>query len=385
MRISFFANYLKENGHQVSVAGAFTPSTFAKAGYRNMNGIRIFNTTPLITTSNFVFLLFNVVSSLLTTIPMMLIIRPNIVIISVPTGQAAFGTFIIAKMFKKKIIFDYRDEWEDHLIGICKSRIDKKVFKAFKSLMGKCYQHSHQVLAVTEPFRQKLLERNVKCIDLIFNGADCNIFKPYTDEKRKIRDSFGFKLDDFILIFSGGIGGYYRVDLIIKALKIINSRLPKVKLIIVGYGQAADIKLMNNLISELDLRMNIKYIGTKFDKLELAKLISSCDVGIVPYDGNPLWKNSLPVKGFEYFACGLPIIATAYMDSVLGNLVEKNNIGIVSPPENVECLANSIERIYNSDVLAASKRAVSLMRTTYDRNIIAEKFLKVLEKLDISG
>ena len=116
----------------------------------------------------------------------------------------------------------------------------------------------------------------------------------------------------------------------------------------------------------------------------MAKLISCCNVGVVPYDGNLLWKNSLPVKSFEYFACGLPIIATAYYDSVLGKLVENNQIGIVSKPESAESLAVSIDKIYHSDIESAGKRAISLMKTTYDRNIIAEKFLKVLEELNNS-
>lgn len=161
----------------------------------------------------------------------------------------------------------------------------------------------------------------------------------------------------------------------------MNLKLTKIKLIIVGYALASDINALNTLISDLGLQNNVKYIKTKIDKIELAKLIPCCDVGIVPYDSNPLWKNSLPVKSFEYFACGLPIVATAFNDSILGKLVESNNIGIVSEPENVECLASSIEKIYHSDIESAGKRAISLMKTKYDRNIIAIKFLKILEDL----
>jgi glycosyltransferase involved in cell wall biosynthesis len=228
------------------------------------------------------------------------------------------------------------------------------------------------------------MERGIKDIELLSNGADCTIFRPYHDEGGKIRASLGLDNDDFVLIFSGGIGGYYRVDLIIKALKIVNMKITKIKLIIVGYGLPSEIKLMNDLIDELGLQNIVLYLGIKSDKVELAKLIASCDVGIVPYDANVLWKNSLPVKSFEYFACGLPIIATVYKDSILGEIVEKNDIGMISEPESVESLATTIEKMYQSDVASAGKRAVSLMETTYDRNIIAKKFLRVLEKLNTS-
>lgn len=364
----------------MSIAGAFTPTSLMKAGFKKIDGIKLLNITPLIISANFFSLLFNIFS-MITTILVLIVLRPDIVVISVPPGQAALGVFSIAKLFRKKIVFDYRDEWEDHVIGICKSKTDKTAFDIFKRIMSWCYQQSDKVAVVTETIRQKFIERNVKNTEVILNGADCDIFKPYLDEKSKIRDLLGFSDDDFILIFSGNIVGYYRVDLIIKALKMVNLTLTKIKLIIVGYALPSDIRDLNCLISDLGLQNNIKYLGTKYDKTDLAKLISCCDVGIVPYDGNPLWKNSLPAKSFEYFACGLPIIATAYSDSLLGKLIESNNIGIVSEPESVECLASSIIKMYHSDIESTGKRAVSLMNTTYNRNIIAIKFLKILEDL----
>jgi hypothetical protein len=71
-------------------------------------------------------------------------------------------------------------------------------------------------------------------------------------------------------------------------------------------------------------------------------LINESDVGLIPYDDNPLWKNSLPAKFFEYCACEIPVIATAYADSLLAELIRKYDIGLTSPPMNEAKLAEAI-------------------------------------------
>ena len=67
-------------------------------------------------------------------------------------------------------------------------------------------------------------------------------------------------------------------------------------------------------------------MGTIHDNEKLSKLIALSDIGLVPYDDNPLWRNSLPAKFFEYCACGVPIIATISKNSVLSNIITKRKV-----------------------------------------------------------
>jgi glycosyltransferase involved in cell wall biosynthesis len=233
-------------------------------------------------------------------------------------------------------------------------------------------------MTVTAPLYSSLSSRNIKNVKIISNGADCKIFKP-CENKDQMRITLGLNKDDFILVFSGGIGGYYRVDLIIRAIKKVNPKIPNIKLLIVGPGSSENIKKINISSKEMGISNNVIFLGAKTDKTELASLLGCSDIGMVPYDSNPLWNNALPAKSFEYFACGLPIIATTYKDSVLGKLIEDNDIGIISEPNDVDGLANAIEKIYYSNIESSSKRAISLIRKYYDRNKIAKDFLRLLE------
>jgi len=330
-------------------------------------------------TNNTISLIFNIISSLLTSIPLILISNSDIVVISVPPGETAFGSFVVAKLLKKKIIIDYRDEWEDHLIGYVKSNYSKKAYILLKSLMSNCYKKSNSIITVTSPLIRSLSSRGVKNIKFIPNGADCKYFKPYYkyQERDEFKKSYGFNKEDFILVYSGGIGGYYRIDIVIEALKKVVDRIPNIKLLVIGYGLTSQIDDLMTLSKKLNLDNNVLFISAKAD--ELSKLLSCCNVGVVPYDSNPLWKNSLPVKSFEYLACGLPLISTVYKDSVLGKMIEENEIGVISNPEDIDALAKAIEKIYYSNLSISSKRAISFVRKNYDRNDTAKEFMELLE------
>jgi glycosyltransferase involved in cell wall biosynthesis len=381
MRISFFAKYLKDMGHSVTIGGAFSLNSISKAGITKWNDIRIINITPIISLSNTISIVFNNVSSLITSIPLIAFFKWDIIVISVPPGESTIGSFLIAKMLRKKIVFDYRDEWEDYKIETSyKSRLYHESCKLLKKIMSFCYKKSNLVIAVTSYYYKSLSSRGIKKVKIIRNGADCNIFLPSKDKKhaRKLRN---INYDDFLLIYSGGIGGYYKIDLVMKALRNVVLRFPKIKLLIIGYYLDATVKDVISLSKEMGVDNNIIFLGTINDRKELAGLISCCDIGIVPYDANPLWKNSIPVKSLEYFACGLPVIATVYKDSLLGKLIEENGIGMISEPENVDSLVKAIEEMYHSDLASASQRAVSLIKTHYDRNNIAKEFLNLLENV----
>jgi len=303
--------------------------------------------------------------------------RPDVVVISIPNGDTALGSCFVASAFRKKIIIDYRDEWEDYRISNTKNKNYRRLIKSLKKQMTKCYLKSDHVITVTEPIVHNLSKRGIKNVKLIPNGADINVFKCY--DKMKFRKTLGFDENDFIFVYSGGFTPYYRLDLVVKAIEKLIRKQQNVKLLLVGRGTY--IKTLKNLVNKENLQNNIIFHGEVLAQSDLAKLLSASDVGIIPFDANPLWKNALPSKAFEYFACGLPAVATVYPDSILGKMISENQIGLISEPGNLTALTNSMEKIYKDKlfVKAAQQRASKLIHERFDRNKIALKFLSLLE------
>jgi len=378
-RVSFFAEFFKKKCNKVFISGAVNIPPFrAVANVEKGKGIPLLKTTftlpfwwnPLIS-------LLNAIIHFVCLTPLFLMLRPKAVIVSVPPTEPCIGLFLTSRLAGCKFIVDYRDESEDYLISISKNKLSRIAFQFNKSLMSALYKKSDLITTVTPNFVDSLKSRGVTNVRLIPNGADVTVFKRY--DKNIIRRKLELGDNDFIIVYSGGIGGYYRLDVVVKAVKkLVDKSLNDVRLLIAGDGEISKIL---NLARKLNISSRIKYLGSINDREELAKLIATSDAGIIPYDDNPLWKNSVPAKFYEYCACGIPVIATVHNDSYLEELIKKHEIGVTSPPLDEEKLANAIYWLYKNKSFreAAGKRARQLIEEKFDRNKMAEEYLNLIE------
>jgi glycosyltransferase involved in cell wall biosynthesis len=374
-RIGFFAEDWSKKGHAVEVLGAFSYKAFHKRGAKRMGGINVFNlifnmglTHPLI------FILNTLISFAVSTLTL-LSRKPNAAIVSVPTGDVGVGALMACRLTRTKCVVDYRDEWEDYVISLTDSNTEKFLYSVLKKLSASIYAKSQIVTAVTPNLVDSLKSRGVANVRLVPNGADVTVFKQY--DKNIIRRKLGLGNNDFIIVYSGGIGGYYKLDNVIGALTKLLSQTKNVKLLMIGDGP--DVPRVLTLSKNLGLHENVLYLGVKNDKKEIAEILSAGDVGIIP---GLYTKGQLPVKLFEYGACGLPIVATVYSDSMLSKLIKEYAIGVTAAPMDEEKLAEAIYFIYENESfrVAAGKRARLLIEEKFDRNKIAAEFLNLVRE-----
>jgi glycosyltransferase involved in cell wall biosynthesis len=377
-RIEHFASFFARSDREVHIAGSFSLRSLDRFGIIYHGETKIFNFTAVIGLENIFSIIFNSITSFLTSVVLIGYLRPDVVIISIPDGQTAIGSFAAAKIVcRRKVIIDYRDEWEDFAIVRSANPINKKSFLLLKKLITYCYRKSDLVVTVTESLSRKLSERKIVNLKLVPNGADTTIFFPKPRDQ-KIRSKLGCKESDFIILYSGHIGGYYRLDSVISALGKVTPHLG-IKLVMIGMGP--DIDKVMALAKNLGLTESVLHIWPTNNKTELSYIISASNLGIIPYDANPLWKDSLPSKVFEYLACGLPVVATVFEDSELAKMLTLNKIGIISEPEKPDMLASQIELVASNKLLYGelSRNAAVVIKNQYDRNVIARKFLNLVE------
>lgn len=375
-RIGILAESLRDEGHKVFVAGVFSPKTLSKAGMVIWRGVKLINITPVISLRNVFSFIVNILSSFVTCIPIFFSILPDVTIISVPSGDTVLPAYRLAKLLRSKVVTDFRDEWEDFEINLNNPGLYRRLYETLKKTMTQCYARSDLVVSVTEAMADSLKLRGVSDVRVINNGADKRVFKPH--DKFQSREKYGLNIGDFILIFSGNIGQYYRLDVVVRSLEKIKEKIQNISLLILGEGPNLDNVL--ELSKSIGVGKHIKYLGLEKDKAKLAEMISAADVGIVPYDSNPLWKHSIPVKALEFLACGLPIAAMAYPDSALATLIQDNDVGLASEPENVESFVTIIEALHqnlsrNDDT---ATKAISLVNRLFDRRKNIQEFVRLI-------
>jgi len=369
-RVGFFADNWSKRGHSIGVLGTFGYTTLQKRGTVKFGRVYTFNIVPhLDLTYPLLFIMNSTVSFIISTF-FFLTKKPNITLVSVPPGDVGLGALAACQLLRVKYLIDYRDQWEDYMISHAKHKMESLFCSIVRRFATVLYTKSQLLVSVTPNLVEGLKHRGVTNIAFMPNGVDVKTFKPLSNKKEN---------QDFRILYIGSVGGYYRLDVAVKSVKkLVDKGFGNVKLVIAGCGE---VQATLDLALELGIPNNVEYKGVLSDNARLAQLIAGADVGLIPYDDDPLWKNCLPAKFFEYCGCGVPVIATVYEDSILANLIEENDIGLTVSPMDEDKLAEAIATIYKNASFkeAAGKRARSLIEEKFDRNKIAEEFLNLIE------
>jgi len=371
-RIGFFAESWAKKTNKVDVLGTLTSKTINKRGARKLGEVYLYNIIPhLVSSHPFAFAIDSLVSFIITTF-FLCTKKPNITLISMPTGDVGLGALMACRLTRTKYVVEYRDAWEQYEINRSNSKFVRESYKFIKALMSKLLHKSAFIVTVTPAFAQDLMLRSAKKVELIPNGADVTVFK--AGNKKALRQKLGLNISDFIIVYTGIIGDYYHLDLVVRALAKLESVLrSKSRLLMIGDGP--DLPKIMRMAKNRGLEKNVIYLGVKKNKKDLAEILAAADVGVVP---GLYTRGQLPVKFFEYSACGIPVIATAPEDSLLATIIRKNGVGIISPLVDEDGLAKAFFEIYENGSfrVAAGKKAKALVEEKFDRNKIAENFLK---------
>lgn len=385
-RISYLARYFMDNGVACSILSTFFPVaikriTAKKMGILVAKNIRIYNIIPQILLENPFLIILNNFIAFILFLPFFFFKRPDVVIISIPPANQLMCVFWISKLLRTKLVIDYRDEFEEPWIS--SNKRSKSFYQLMIKVFSKIYRDSYLITPVTLAVADNLMQKGIRNIHNVADGADTTIFKPLN--KGKMRSSLDISKDTSVLIFLGYIYHNYRVDIVVKALKILKQKNPRNEsrylLLIVGGGSR--IKELLNYADSLGVSSMVRYVGIIDDDIELVKVINVADVGIIPYSDNPHLKRTFPTKLFEYTACGVPVIGTVHEDWILAEYLRKYSIGITVPPLDSVSLAKAIEDICNvlKNKSELNSNALSFARK-YDKAKIAEELLSRILKGD---
>lgn len=362
-RVGFLVNFWSSKGHKIDVLGSFSYKSRKERGKKRTGNITFFNIIFSMPQRYPIFFIFNCFLSFLISSIFLFVRTPHTVVVSIPPGDVGLGAMIACNFFKIKCVADYRDEWEDYLMSITNSNFELAFFRFIKKLMSLIFIKISIVTTVTNEIVDSLKKRGVTKVQFIPNGADVNIFKP-----SKSKES-----DYFIIIYVLGSTSYYNLDLTLNAIDILGEKIKNLKLILIGKTDPNKSMYLRNLDK-------VFLFGEINNQMLLSKIIAQGDVGLIPLSIHySQAKTSLPVKFFEYCACGLPVVATVPDQSVLAKVIKMHRIGLTVPSMDKNLFSEAIFQLYlkKSFREKAGKNARLLIEKRYDRNKIAEEFYKL--------
>jgi len=213
------------------------------------------------------------------------------------------------------------------------------------------------------------------------------IGNPIEIEKIKLKSKSDYegpiKDNDFTFISLGSFVKRKNHELIIKSAQRINSL--KFNLVIMGRGELKDYYL--NLIEKYGMKHKIKLID--FDENPFKFLANShCLINSSNAEG-------LPMVMLESLACDLPIISTdclsgpreilapnSNLNYSLNSEIEVSDYGILTPTNDVDCLAEAMEfiiknKVYRERLISNSKHRIA----EFELKNISKEYIKLIDNI----
>lgn len=154
-------------------------------------------------------------------------------------------------------------------------------------------------------------------------GVDKSKFKKISDEeKSSLRNSKGYRDNDFILIYPAEFIHRKNHKFILDTVKQISLKIPNLKIIFAGRGILLDE--IKKYSKEIDVDKIVDFLGFRTD---INELIQISDIGI-----SSSKQEGLGINLTESMFCGLPVVATIdrghkemIQNGINGFLFEQNN------------------------------------------------------------
>lgn len=241
------------------------------------------------------------------------------------------------------------------------------VFRLADFLLRNRYDIS---IACSENVRNYYLKNNLllkpEKITTVCNGVE--VWEPEEAGNENILENLGVPGRHFVYGTVGRLSYIKGIDILLRAFKIVASRLQNVALVVVGNGP--DEEYLKNLTVDLNLSKHVFFAGFRDDARKIMKIFNVF-VLASRYEG-------LPMVLMEAMAGSLPVIAANV--GGIEELVIPGETGILVTSGSVEELAEKMILLYHQQSFAAKlagsgcrlvcekfdvKKQVRLMETIY--------------------
>lgn len=234
------------------------------------------------------------------------------------------------------------------------------------------------VITVNESL-QKHYEQIGKGASVIYNFPDLKNFNP--DKKNdRLEKKYA---QNKIVIYEGGVSRKRGLDKFILALPKVRKVVLNVEFLVVGklFDTSDFEKWIEDYLKKQKLQETFEMIGWKPHE-EVVNYINISDVGIILFQ--PTHYNNLiglPIKLFEYMACGLPVVASNFPE--ISMVVKEADCGILVDPTDVDEIADAIVYLleHPEEAMMMGENGRRAVEEKYNWERMEERLLEVYEGL----
>ncbi len=348
-------------------------------GYRNrlyqtetIDGIKVIRVWSYITANEgFVKRVLDYVSFAFMAFWVGLFQKHDIIIATSPQFFTTWTAVGISKIRRKPWIFELRDLWPESIrtVGAMKQ---SRVLDWLEKVELWLYKDATRVIAVTDAFKQNLIERGVEAqkIDVVTNGANMDLYVPKEKEK-VLLSSLGLD-GKFVIGYIGTHGMAHSLDFIVTAIEKVKD--PDIHFLFVG-GGAVKQRIVETA-KELALQ-NVTFLDP-ISKEEVPDYLSIIDVSLAPLKKSDTFKTVIPSKIFEASAMRKPTLLG--VEGQAQKIIEAYGAGVCFSPEDEGDFLDKLKLLKeDKDLYQSCLVGCEELAKDFDRKILADKMLDIIK------
>jgi len=190
-------------------------------------------------------------------------------------------------------------------------------------------------------------------VHTIENGVDVRVFENCADQRRDLRERFGFDPQDVVIGHVANFRHNKNHLFLLKSFREVLRERPHARLILVGQGFAGDPENSEEDIAKYihdhDLQNSVSSVGHRSDVHDfLAMMDIFCLVS---------HREGLPLSLIEAMASGLPVLGTE-VEGIRG-VIEPGVNGLLVGPDDVSGLSLALKRLIDDVALRQRMGAAS--------------------------
>ena len=255
------------------------------------------------------------------------------------------------------------------------TQIPFKVYQPIGEYIEKrILKNADRVIVINEKLKDFVVERgsDPERTQVEKAGVDFERFNPEINGSG-IRERYGIEKDDFVLFFVGWLYHFAGLKEIAIELAKIKDENPKIKVLIVGDGDAFDN--LQKIRDEYQLNNQVILAG-KQPYENIPAFIAAADICLLPaYPTEKIMQDIVPIKLYEYMAMGKSVITTK-LPGVMKEFGKGHGVIYVDKPDDV--LKKAVELIENGTLKEHGMKAKKFVEKYTWEDIVAD-FVGVLE------
>lgn len=274
--------------------------------------------------------------------------RPEVIHVASPAQNALISADVGHK-YNLPVIYEVRGLW--HETGVVTGTLDtsSKEYQYRHFLFVEAMKRADLIITLAETMKEEFVREGIPedKIFIVPNGVDVSKFKP-RPYPTHLAERLGFGSGHVTIGHIGSIRKLEGLRWLLKAGKILLSRHPHIKILIVGGGD--EVQPLQRLATELGLDSVVHFTG-QVPHEDVFDYYALIDIFVIPRVRSRVTELVTPIKPYEAMAMGKAVIVSDV--AALREIIDDGTTGSICNADDPEDLAQKCAALIENTQLRA--------------------------------